>query len=70
MTERTFDIDEWLACALARIDAAVSSGEMSRAQAEAMRVRAPGQTERRFMHIEPYWRGREDAPIAVRPHIL
>ena len=22
------------------------------------------------MHIEPYWRGPEDAPIAVRSHIL
>lgn len=30
----------------------------------------PGGTERKFIHIEPYWRGPEDAPIAVRPHIL
>lgn len=26
--------------------------------------------DRKFIHIEPYWRGPEDAPIAVRPHIL
>lgn len=25
---------------------------------------------RKFIHIEPYWRGPEDAPIAVRPHVL
>lgn len=30
----------------------------------------PGSSERKFIHIEPYWRGPEDAPIAVRPHIL
>jgi hypothetical protein len=29
-----------------------------------------GQSERRFIHVEPYWRGPEDAPIAVRPHII
>jgi len=27
-------------------------------------------SERRFIHIEPYWRGPEDAPIAVSPHII
>lgn len=27
-------------------------------------------SERKFIHIEPYWRGPEDAPIAVRPHLL
>jgi hypothetical protein len=30
----------------------------------------PGGTERKFIHIEPYWRGPEDAPIAVRSHVL
>ena len=30
----------------------------------------PGGELRRFQHIEPYWRGPEDAPIAVRPHVL
>jgi hypothetical protein len=29
-----------------------------------------GRTERRWVHIEPYWRGPEDAPVAVRPHRL
>lgn len=29
-----------------------------------------GRSERKFIHIEPYWRGPEDAPIAVRPHVL
>lgn len=29
-----------------------------------------GRNERKFIHIEPYWRGPEDAPIVVRPHIL
>lgn len=28
----------------------------------------PGKSLRKFIHIEPYWRGPEDAPIAVRPH--
>ncbi len=27
-------------------------------------------SERKFIHVEPYWRGPEDAPIAVRSHIL
>ena len=30
----------------------------------------PSRSERKFIHIEPYWRGPKDAPIAVRPHIL
>lgn len=30
----------------------------------------PGGTLRKFIHVEPYWRGPEDAPIAVRPHVL
>ncbi len=30
----------------------------------------PGGALRKFIHVEPYWRGRDDAPIAVRPHIL
>lgn len=30
----------------------------------------PGGSGRKFIHIEPYWRGPEDAPIAVRSHIL
>ncbi len=29
-----------------------------------------GRSERKFIHIEPYWRGPEDAPVAVRPHII
>jgi len=29
-----------------------------------------GRLERKFIHIEPHWRGPEDAPIAVRPHVL
>lgn len=28
----------------------------------------PGGLERRLIHVEPYWRGPEDAPIAVRSH--
>lgn len=27
-----------------------------------------GRADRKYMHIEPYWRGPEDAPIAVRSH--
>lgn len=30
----------------------------------------PGGTLRKWIHIEPYWRGPEDAPIAVRAHNL
>jgi hypothetical protein len=30
----------------------------------------PAGKDRKFIHIEPYWRGPEDAPIAVRPHII
>lgn len=26
--------------------------------------------DRKYIHIEPYWRGKEDAPIAVRDHVL
>lgn len=29
-----------------------------------------GRSERRFVHIEAYWRGSEDAPIAVKKHVL
>src|SRR5262249_31996760 len=28
----------------------------------------PGGALRKLIHVEPYWRGPEDAPIAVRPH--
>lgn len=30
----------------------------------------PGGTLRKWIHIEPYWRGPEEAPILVRPHEL
>lgn len=30
----------------------------------------PGRSERKAIHVEPYWRGPEDAPIAVRNHRL
>jgi hypothetical protein len=30
----------------------------------------PGRTLRRPVHIEPFWRGPVDAPIALRPHLL
>lgn len=30
----------------------------------------PGREMRRWIHVEPYWRGPEDAPIAVREHLL
>jgi opacity protein-like surface antigen len=30
----------------------------------------PGGTERKWIHVEPYSRGPEDAPIAVRSHVL
>jgi len=29
-----------------------------------------GRAARRYIHVEPYWRGPEDAPIAVRSHVL
>lgn len=28
------------------------------------------QSQRRRIHVEPYWRGPEDAPIAVRHHVI
>ncbi len=27
-------------------------------------------SERKFIHVEPYWRGPDDAPIALRNHVL
>jgi hypothetical protein len=30
----------------------------------------PSGSERKWIHIEPYWRGDEDAPIAQRQHVL
>lgn len=27
-------------------------------------------TDRKLIHIEPYWRGPEEAPVAVRPHLM
>lgn len=30
----------------------------------------PNGADRRWIHVEPYWRGPEDAPIAVRSHVL
>lgn len=30
----------------------------------------PERSERKFIHIEPYWRGPDDAPIALRNHVL
>jgi hypothetical protein len=29
-----------------------------------------GSLDRKLIHVEPYWRGPEDAPIAVRSHVL
>lgn len=29
-----------------------------------------GMKDRKWMHIEPYWRGPEDGPVAERPHII
>ena len=33
-----------------------------------MQPHGPGMTLRRYQSVEGYWRGPEDAPIAVRPH--
>jgi len=30
----------------------------------------PGHRDRKFIHIEPFWKGLQSAPIAVRPHVL
>lgn len=30
----------------------------------------PGMTGRKWIHVEPYWRGPEDAPIVVRQHAM
>ncbi len=30
----------------------------------------PGGTQRKLIHVEPYWRGPEDAPIAIRSHVV
>lgn len=35
-----------------------------------MQPYGPGRSERKRIFIEPYWRGPEDAPIALRPHKL
>jgi hypothetical protein len=35
-----------------------------------LQVHGAGRADRKLIHIEPYWRGPEDAPIAVRPHLL
>lgn len=35
-----------------------------------MQPHGPGKALRKWIHIEPYWRGPEDAPIAVRAHVL
>lgn len=35
-----------------------------------MQVHGAGRTERKRIFVEPYWRGPEDAPIALRPHVL
>lgn len=29
-----------------------------------------GRLQRKLIHVEPYWRGPEDAPIPIRPHTL
>lgn len=35
-----------------------------------LQAHGPGRTERSPIHIEPYWRGEENAPVAVRSHVL
>lgn len=35
-----------------------------------LQAHGAGMTERSLIHIEPYWRGEDDAPVAVRKHIL
>lgn len=33
-----------------------------------MQPHGDGRAQRKYIHVEPYWRGPEDAPIVVRPH--
>lgn len=35
-----------------------------------MQPHGPNAGERKFIHVEPYWRGPEDAPIALKNHVL
>lgn len=30
----------------------------------------PGRALRKYIHVEPYWRGPEDAPVLIRPHVV
>lgn len=30
----------------------------------------PGRALRKRIHVEPYWRGPEEGPVAVRPHVM
>lgn len=35
-----------------------------------MQKHGEGGAQRKFIHVEPYWRGPDDAPIALRNHVL
>lgn len=35
-----------------------------------MQRHGEGGAQRKWIHVEPYWRGDENAPIAVRSHVL
>lgn len=35
-----------------------------------MQTHGEGGRERKFIHVEPYWRGPDDAPIALKNHVL
>ncbi len=58
--------------------AAYLSGERSKSPTVQTLVRGhyqrvavgPGRTGRRWVHREPFWRGPEDAPVAVHTHRL
>ena len=33
-------------------------------------VHGPRNSLRKWIHVEPFWRGPDGAPVAVRPHIM
>jgi len=69
---RTVQVDcrEWVSSYLNdRRGTTVSVQSLVRGHHKRQRC-GPGGSARKWIHIEPYWRGPEDAPIAVRSHNL
>lgn len=63
------EVREWFVNGSARKQGPLSIQTLVRGHYK-MQPHGEGRAQRKYIHVEPYWRGPEDAPIVVRPHRL